>query len=33
MDPEMFKIAFGTEWYILVGAPAGTVETDVFDGL
>jgi LmbE family N-acetylglucosaminyl deacetylase len=33
MAPEMFKTAFGQEWYILVGAPAGTLETDVFAGL
>ncbi len=33
MDPAMFKIAFGQEWYILVDAPPGTVETDVFAGL
>ncbi len=33
MAPEMFKVAFGQEWYILVGAPADTLETDVFAGL
>jgi hypothetical protein len=33
MDPAMFTTAFGQEWYILVGAPPGTVETDVFAGL
>jgi LmbE family N-acetylglucosaminyl deacetylase len=33
MAPEMFRIAFGQEWYILVDAPPGTVETDVFAGL
>ena len=33
MAPEMFATAFGQEWYILVGAPAGTLETDVFAGL
>ncbi|MEA2826940.1 MAG: hypothetical protein QOG43_1379 [Actinomycetota bacterium] len=33
MAPEMFKIAFGQEWYILVDAPDGTLETDVFAGL
>jgi len=32
MDPDMFKVAFGQEWYILVDAPPGTVETDVFAG-
>ncbi len=30
---EIFKIAFGRESYILVGAPAGTTETDIFAGL
>ena len=30
---EFFKITFGRESYILVGAPSGTVETDVFAGL
>ncbi len=33
MPMEMFKIAFGRESYILVGAPTGTIETDVFTGL
>ena len=33
MAPEMFKTAFGQEWYILVGAPPGTAETDIFAGL
>jgi len=33
MHPEMFRIAFGQEWYILVDAPPGTVETDLFAGL
>ncbi len=34
MPPEMFKVAFGQEWYILVGAPPGTAhETDLFAGL
>jgi LmbE family N-acetylglucosaminyl deacetylase len=33
MAPEMFKTAFGQEWYILVGAPSGTLETDIFAGI
>ena len=33
MAPEIFATAFGQEWYILVGAPPGTLETDVFAGL
>lgn len=33
MGPERFAEAFGQEWYILVGAPTGTLETDVFAGL
>lgn len=33
MHPEMFRRAFGLEWYILQGAPVGTVETDLFEGL
>ncbi|HVF13165.1 MAG TPA: PIG-L family deacetylase [Acidimicrobiales bacterium] len=33
MPPEMFMVAFGQEWYILVDAPSGTVETDIFAGL
>jgi len=34
MAPEMFKVAFGQEWYILVGAlPGRTHETDIFAGL
>jgi LmbE family N-acetylglucosaminyl deacetylase len=33
MAPEMFINTFGQEWYILVDAPPGTVETDVFAGL
>ena len=33
MAPEIFRIAFGREWYILVGAPSGALETDVFAGL
>jgi LmbE family N-acetylglucosaminyl deacetylase len=33
MHPDMFRAFFGQEWYILVGAPPGTVETDLFAGL
>ncbi|MDQ6910835.1 MAG: PIG-L family deacetylase [Actinomycetota bacterium] len=33
MPPELFSKAFGREWYILEGAPAGTTETDLFEGL
>jgi LmbE family N-acetylglucosaminyl deacetylase len=32
MSPEMFEVAFGTEWFILCDAPPGTVETDLFAG-
>ncbi len=31
--PELFIEAFGWEWYILDGAPPGTLESDVFEGL
>ena len=33
MPAERFNVAFGEEQYILVGAPPGTVETDLFEGL
>jgi LmbE family N-acetylglucosaminyl deacetylase len=33
MPPEAFEAAWGTEWYILRGAPPGTSETDLFQGL
>lgn len=33
MPPEQFQMGFGTEWYILAGAPPGTVEDDLFAGL
>jgi len=33
MDPEMFATAFGTEWYILEGAPPGISEHGLFEGL
>ena len=33
MDPDAFKIAFGTEMFILKGAPKGTAETDLFEGI
>ena len=33
MPDEQFRIAFGTEMFILKGAPPGTAETDLFEGL
>ena len=33
MPEEMFATVFGQEWYILEGAPPGTSETDLFEGL
>jgi LmbE family N-acetylglucosaminyl deacetylase len=33
MSPELFSAGFGHEWFILEGAPAGTAETDLFQGL
>lgn len=33
MPPEHFEAGFGREWYILVGAPPGTAEDDLFAGL
>jgi LmbE family N-acetylglucosaminyl deacetylase len=33
MPPEAFEAAWGTEWYMLRGAPPGTSETDLFAGL
>jgi LmbE family N-acetylglucosaminyl deacetylase len=33
LTPEGFAVAFGTEWYRRRGAPAGPLETDLFDGL
>ena len=33
MPREFFQRAFGTEWYIRRGAPPGTSETSLFDGL
>jgi LmbE family N-acetylglucosaminyl deacetylase len=33
MPPEMFTLAFGQESYMLEGAPRGTAETDLFEGL
>jgi LmbE family N-acetylglucosaminyl deacetylase len=33
MPADVFAMAFGEESYILAGAPAGTEETDVFEGL
>jgi LmbE family N-acetylglucosaminyl deacetylase len=33
MPPDIFKIVFGTEQFILAGAPPGTAETDLFEGI
>jgi LmbE family N-acetylglucosaminyl deacetylase len=33
LTPETFAMAFGTEWYRRRGAPPGSRETDLFDGL
>ncbi len=33
MPPDIFKEGFGWEWYILDGAPPGTHETDLLEGL
>jgi LmbE family N-acetylglucosaminyl deacetylase len=33
MPREHFELGFGQEWFILRGAPAGTHETDLFEGL
>jgi LmbE family N-acetylglucosaminyl deacetylase len=33
MPHEAFLVAFGTEWFIRRGAPAGTAESDLFEGL
>ncbi|HEX2043648.1 MAG TPA: PIG-L family deacetylase [Acidimicrobiales bacterium] len=33
MPEDMFTVGFGQEWYILEGAPPGTRESDVFEGL
>ncbi len=34
MNPDLFRVFFGQEWYILVGAPPGRPhETDLFAGL
>ncbi len=33
MPPDLFTEAFGWEWYMLAGAPPGTVETDLLAGL
>ncbi len=33
MPREHFEVGFGREWYVLVGAPPGTVEDDLFAGL
>lgn len=33
MPPEAFEAVWGQEWFILRGAPEGTVETDLLDGL
>jgi LmbE family N-acetylglucosaminyl deacetylase len=33
MPQEAFDVVWGTEWYILRGAPVGTRETDLLEGL
>lgn len=33
MDDATFREAFGTEWFILRGAPAGVHEYDLFEGI
>jgi LmbE family N-acetylglucosaminyl deacetylase len=33
IHPDLFRAFFGQEWYILVGAPPGTHETDLLAGL
>jgi LmbE family N-acetylglucosaminyl deacetylase len=33
MPPDLFRMAWGLEWFILDGAPPGTAEQDVFEGL
>ena len=33
MPEDMFAVGFGHEWYILEGAPPGTAESDLFEGL
>ncbi|HMC42466.1 MAG TPA: PIG-L family deacetylase [Acidimicrobiales bacterium] len=33
MPPEAFELTWGTEWFILRGAPPGTREDDLFAGL
>ena len=33
MPPDQFKVAFGTEMFILKDAPPGTEETDLFEGV
>jgi len=33
MPPEAFEQTWGTEWFILRGAPPGTRENDLFNGL
>jgi LmbE family N-acetylglucosaminyl deacetylase len=33
MPAPAFEAAWGTEWYIRRGAPAGTAETSLVDGL
>jgi LmbE family N-acetylglucosaminyl deacetylase len=33
MPREQFELGFGQEWFILRGAPPGTNETDLFEGL
>ena len=33
MAPDVFAMVWGQEWFVRRGAPAGTRETDLFDGL
>jgi LmbE family N-acetylglucosaminyl deacetylase len=33
MPEVQFEMGFGQEWYILRGAPKGTTETDLFEGI
>ena len=33
MPPDVFEVSFGYEWFILRGAPAGTNETDLLEGV
>ncbi len=33
LAPDLFEATFGYEWFVLAGAPPGTRETDLFEGL